>query len=153
GSIGLPEPVENVGQERARNSNPGIAYFYMNVRIRSRQRNAHAAPVGCELDCVRNQVPYDLLNPVGVAGYDCRPVRTVDLKFDFLGAGSRPTRFHRRVDYACHIDRADIQSEFAGDDARHVEKVVDYPSLSACAAFDSFQRTSRGALVEIAIAQ
>ena len=125
-AVGLPEALEDVRQELGRDALAGVARPTISTcEFTRRERDLHAAALRRELDRVRQQVPDDLLQPVGVAGDERRRAGRARLEADALGVGGGPHRLDRRLDHGRELDRLHVEPQLAGDDPRHVEQVLD----------------------------
>src|SRR3982751_6540941 len=67
GAVGLAEAVEDMRQKVCADSLPRVAHDDLGAASLSRQCDAHLAAFGGELDSIRQQVPDNLLQAVGVA--------------------------------------------------------------------------------------
>src|SRR5438874_1250928 len=91
-AVGLAEAIEHVRQEFRRYPLARVGHADLDVRFDLRRRDLHVPPLRRELDGVREQVPHDLLEPVGVAGEALvRQVRS-PLEADAFGLGGWPHR-------------------------------------------------------------
>src|SRR5207247_42597 len=66
-AVGLPEALEQLGQERRGDALAAIRDRQLDVRARARQSELDPAPRGCELDGVAEQVPDHLLQAERIA--------------------------------------------------------------------------------------
>jgi hypothetical protein len=73
----LPEALEEVGDELGIQSRAVVLHGELDVRVHAQQPDLHPPALGGELDGVREEVPDDLLEAVGIAGHrpDLRPDR------------------------------------------------------------------------------
>ena len=88
---------------------------------------------------------------------------TLNLQSNSFGIGARPDYFNGGLKYHVDLDWSRLQAESAGDDAGHIENVVNQPRLglrrsvritsTACCiwAFESVPRTSMCAHPRIAV--
>ena len=67
GGVGLPETVKNIRQEFLGNACTRIDNPELDMRIGLFQNDLNRSVFGCELDRIRQQIPNDLLNPVGIS--------------------------------------------------------------------------------------
>ncbi len=96
----------------------------------------NVAAFGGELDGIGEEVPHDLLQAAGVAG-DAGGEGVDDFRdADAFGIGAGLDGFDGLFNDIAEFDAADIQAQFAGKDARHVEQVFDELHLNAHVAFD-----------------
>src|SRR6185295_2561688 len=70
GRVSLTEPLKNVWQKLAADSDTVIAHCQFQMGIYSCQSNLSLAAVRCKLDRIGNQVPNDLLQTIGIAYYE-----------------------------------------------------------------------------------
>ena len=111
------------------------------------QRTVHAPAARRELDGVRQQVPHHLLESIGIAGtgpagLDC------DVEARPLAVRGRRAPFEAASTTARQIDRLQVEPQLAGDDARHVEDVVDQLLLRSRVALDRLQGAPRRRALE-----
>src|SRR5262245_26394130 len=60
-------------------------------------------------------------------------------ELDEFGVRRRSHRFDRLVNHDSEIDRSDVDSQFAGYDARRIEQIINQTSLSFAIASDNFE--------------
>ena len=110
-------------------------------RPRRRQRHVDASALRRELHGVREQVPDDLLQPVGVADHaHARASMSALDRRSAWPARRRPDRRRSPLDDGREVDRRDVEPQLAGDDARDVEEVLDEAHLRAGVALDAAER-------------
>src|SRR5581483_1171986 len=124
-AVGLAEALEDVRQEVPADALPGVADRDLDVRVDPRERDLHAAPFGRELDRVREQVPDDLLQAVRVTLHQILTRAEYGLQTHAPGVSRRADRLDRVLYDAGDLDRRDFQPEFARNDSRDVEDVLD----------------------------
>src|SRR5581483_6456300 len=134
----LPEPLEDVRQERAVDADAGVGDDDLDLRVARRYGQRDEAARWRELDRVGDQVRQHLLKPVRVAldrrGLDVQPQ---------LDARRADPRRHRVGDGPHHIgeiERGNLQLELPLLDPRDVEQLVDEPPLMTRAAFERVER-------------
>ena len=110
----------------------------LEVRVRrARAATCTRPPRGRELDRVGEQVPEDLLQAVRVAGRRARRAgRARVCSRIALGVGGGPHGVDRRPDDGRQVDPLHVQPHLAGDDAAHVQQVLDDLRLRAGVALD-----------------
>ena len=139
-AVGLAEPVEGVLEELGRHALSRIPNLDLERVVAVAERDDHAPARRRELDRVRDQVPDDLLDAVGIAQ---DPVllagMVVEAHLDLLAFGGEAHRVHRGPDHGGERRRLQGQPELAGDDARDVEQVVDQLGLRRHVALDHLE--------------
>ena len=97
-AVALLEAFEDVGQQGRADALPSVAHCDLDVGANPFQQDLHAPALRREFDGVREQVPHDLLEAVGVArddpglGVEHRP------QLDDFGLGCRPHDLDRCLD-------------------------------------------------------
>ena len=76
----------------------GIAYGYLNVRINALKPYLYAASFRCELHCIGEQIPDDLLQAIRIAGDQTDVGIKHYLQPNILGISSRPDRVNGSLD-------------------------------------------------------
>ncbi len=99
--IRLTKALEHVRQELRPNPHHGVAHYDVDVRVHAFDAHLDAAPLRRELHGIRQQIPHDLLQPVGIARYRADAWIDNYLQADLLRIGRR---LHRR-DGVVHDDR------------------------------------------------
>src|SRR5436190_15903739 len=90
-AVSLPKGFKYVRQEFRRYPCSGIAYNNAGMRVGALQFDLNAPARGSEFDCVGEQIPNDLLEPVCISEYSiCRSIKN---HFELQALG-----FSRRVD-------------------------------------------------------
>src|SRR5262245_15946199 len=116
-SVLLSEAVKNAGQEFGRNAFARVAHGERQARPRALECHFHSPAFGREFDGVGEQVPDDLLQPLGV------PRDLPGLGGEFRGEPDefrvrrRAHCFDRFADHGAEIKRPDLDLQLAGDDA------------------------------------
>src|SRR5205823_2830498 len=106
----------------------------------------NVAAARAELDRVREQIPHDLLEAIGIAMNDgCE----IEMFFDgdLLRRRRGPQRLNRIRDDGAQIDRSYSQPELAADDAGDIEDIFDEPRLRLRGTVDRLQGQLRRLLV------
>ena len=132
----LPKPVEHVRQELRRDAGAGVVNHDRRLGAGALQPQLHAARLRRELDGVRQQVPDDLLQAIGVArdGADALVDDRVDA--DLLRVGRRRHGFDRLAHDIWQADLLDVEPERAAVEPSHVQQVFDQPGLRAGVPLD-----------------
>ncbi len=124
-SVGLAEAVEDVRQEFGPDADAGVDDADLDVRVDPLQEHLDAAPLGRELDGVREEVPDDLLEPCGIAGdRTCERIEHL-LNADLLGIGGREHGGEGGFDDLGKVQPLDVEPQVPRDDAGDVEQVLD----------------------------
>ena len=138
-AVPLAEALEDVRQERRVDAAAVVADADLRPAPPMRRRRRRPArPRGVNLTALRQQVPDHLLQAVAVADH-----RTGDRAHRPVRAGDRASRRRpaARLDGGAHdrpqVERLHLEPQLAGDDARHVEQVVDQPRLGLGVALDA----------------
>src|SRR2546422_6070139 len=140
GSIGLPEALEEVGEELGPDALARVANRQLEMGIHALEHDVDAPALGCELDRVGKEIPHHLLQPVRIALDHVDPRIELRLDPDVLGARRRPHGLDRRLDRGGEPHRADVEVELPADHPRDLEEVVDEPGLRPRAAVDHLER-------------
>ena len=138
--IGLLERIEHVREELGRNPRTVVGHVDGDLVDLASRGEPHVTALRSELDGVREQVPHDLLQALGV-GCDA-PDRSVDLHFDLDVLRLRGRAHCERCtpDRVPHRDLGNLEAELAAVDPAHVEDIVDDAHLRACVALDGRER-------------
>ena len=113
------------------------------------EREMHPAGRRRELDCVRQQVPDDLLQAIGIAHHGAT-VDDLRSEVDPLRVRGWPEGIDGGVEDRFELDRPELDPELAGDDAGDVEDVGDELFLHVGVAFDGLERPLHAGGVEFA---
>ena len=89
-----------------------------------------------ELDGVGQQVPHHLLQPPRIAAHHRLMRRERPLDADLARLAGRMHRLDRRLDDGRQIHLVDVEAQFARDDPRDVEQIVDELCLHPGVALD-----------------
>ncbi len=103
------------------------------------EADVDVAAFGGELGGVAEQVERDLLEPDGVARHPGRLGIDGARDHELARLGLPPDRVERVLDDDPQVDRALVDLELAGHDARDVEQIVDELRLHARVALDAGQ--------------
>ena len=140
GRVRLPKPVEDVGQERRRDTAAGVRHADLLVVSTRFDVDVDATALGREANGVGEQVPHDLLQAVRVTRDDARSRIGVHLDADALGARRGPHDLDGGFHHGGQIHRAHLEAQLAGDNPRDVEEVLDELRLRAGVALDDVER-------------
>src|SRR5205814_608038 len=100
-----------------------------------------------ELDGIREKIPDDLLEPIGI-GKDRPCIRIEDgLQLDLLRIGDALDSVDCRFDDRDRIDLPALEPELAGNDARYVEEVLDQLRQELGIPLDHLEAARRPGLV------
>ncbi len=102
---------------------------------------------------VREEVPEDLLKPVGVGGRELDAARDHGVDDDALRARGGQNRVDGGIEERRDIDLLDVEAELALHDARHVEQIVDELRLRFRVPMDRFDGLGARRLVGDATAE
>ncbi len=107
--VTLAEPLENVRQEFRLDPGAGISHRDRHRLAIAFDAHLDVAVPGRELDGVGNEIPDNLLQPIGIGG-DLTELRIdVDGHPDALGVGGRQNRRNRIVHQRRHVDRLQVE--------------------------------------------
>src|SRR6185369_6917217 len=137
-AIGLTKAFKHVRQKFLADSLTRVRNTYVNGAAALRYLYANTPATVRKLHCIRQQIPNHLLQPVRIAGDHRR--RRVEVSFDpdSLRISRGPHNVDGIFNYGHDFQRLKLEIEIAGDDARHVENVVDNLCLRLRVAPDSF---------------
>ena len=116
-AVGLPEALEQLGQERRGDALAAIRDRQLDVRARARQSELDPAPRGCELDGVAEQVPDHLLQAERIAEHQAGARIHQQLEHELLGVGRGADGVHGRLDHVRQLDGPLVDVELPGDDS------------------------------------
>src|SRR5215475_8476287 len=128
-AVSLAEPLEDVRQELRLDAYAGVADSDLDLVSSAPQSRFNAPTFVRELDRVREQIPYGLLQAAGVAK------NNVAVGVNHRGQGhpfhfsAWPDDINGRLKDAFDLDRLGVEFETTSDDARSVEDVIYQPSL------------------------
>ena len=129
GGISLPEPVEDVGKEVGFNPDTCVGHSNLSVGWRLEQLDDDAAPCRREFDGVRQQIPEDLLNAIGIPGNRRIQRFEIYINLDPFGVTGRANDVDCGLDDRRQIDGLDVEAQLAADDSTEIQQVVDQASL------------------------
>ena len=112
------------------------------------EKHRDGAPLGRELDRVREQVRHELLQAPAVAHHHDRGVVRSEAQVDLLRRGARASGVQRRQHDLDEVHRAPLDRQLAAHDARSVEEIVDEARLVVDVALDGFRRALDQRLLE-----
>ncbi len=141
GSVALAEAFEHVGQEFGADAHAVVADGNFELAVRLAQAHRHGAVPFRELEGVAEQVPDDLLQPVGVGRHDAGLRVEVALDADLARVGGRLHGVDGGLGDRMRRQYLHFQPHLAGGDAAHVEQILDQLGLGAGVALDGLQAT------------
>src|SRR5919204_10165 len=124
-AVALAEAVEDVGEEVGVDAGARVRDRHLGLAVRARESHAHAPARGRELDGVREEVPEDLLQALGVARDLRGRVVEARLNLDLFGLRGGAHRLDGGAHDRAQLDAPRVETHLPRDDARHVEQVVD----------------------------
>src|SRR5437870_11661092 len=107
-AVRLPKALEDVRQDLRGDALSRIAHHDLDVRVDELQLHLDSAALRGELHRVREQGPYDLLEPGRIADGRPRPRVEHFLEPDLFRLGGRPDGIERAVDHGVELDRPDV---------------------------------------------
>ena len=139
-SVGLPEPFEGERQKTRIDAFAVVGHpDACGTCPRILERHIHHASGFAELHRVRQQVPHHLLQALRIAVGHRVGGREMRAELNLPGVCRRLHHIDRRGNDRAQIDGLTIQLDAAGDDARHVENIVDQAGLEARVAIDRLE--------------
>src|SRR5262252_4523701 len=139
-AFGLPNALENVGQDVGRDALARIADDDLDVRSDALEPNLDPSPAGRELHRVLQEIPDDLLQAPGVTADPQARFLQYQPQQDVLGLGGVTNCLEPILDDAAQVDRLHAEPQVARRDSRHGEHVVDDPDLRVHVADDDLHR-------------
>ena len=136
--VGLAKAIKSIGEELRIHTYAGIRHLYLDMALGSSELEGDSPPLGRKLHGVREQVPHDLLEPVRVA--TDIPVHRIQINIqpDAFGGCGQLDIVLGSLDDAVQVNRSHIEIQFAGDDARDIEKILDELGLQPRISLDCF---------------
>src|ERR1051325_9810234 len=107
GAVGLAKAIEDIGKKLRFDALTVVAHGDLGLRCPHSKPHANPSARWRELDRVREEVPEDLLEPLGVA-CNHSGVLEVELERDVL-AQHGANRFHCRFDDRTNLDGLNVQ--------------------------------------------
>src|SRR5439155_4580238 len=150
-TVGLTKPLEDVLEELAPDSAAGVGDPDFEMRLEPLETDRYGPPGRRELDAVGEEVPYDLLQAVGVSGDQVLPVEDPPIEEDPdpLGFRRGTHRLAGRLDDRNERTLPHRKAQLPGDDSGDVEKIIDQLRLRDNVALDDLEAV-RGLAVELA---
>ncbi len=119
----MTKAVENVGQKLRRHALARIADEHLNAGINSLQLNPHTSSARRELNGVRDEIPRDLLQAVGIAHHLVSGVIQSQLQVDFFGLCRRAQTINSDGADGVQVNWLQVQAQLAGHDAGNIEQI------------------------------
>src|SRR5207237_5130930 len=120
-----PTPLEDLRQERRLDAGALVGHRDPCARLHALEADPDSPVRRAELDRIREEVPDDLLQPIGIREDRSRVWIEEGIHLDVLRIGQPLDGLDCRLDDGDRIDLPALDPELAGDDARHVEEVFD----------------------------
>src|SRR5262245_25671966 len=142
-AVGLAKPIEDVRQKSGIDAYAGVRERDLDLALDAPEARFDAPAFIRELDGVREQIPDDLLQTVGVA--EDHAVRRLNhlVQNDPFRFGAGPDDIDGGMKDVFDRDRLSVELEAAGDDPRGVEDVLDHLGLRLRALHYHLQRVAR----------
>src|SRR5207253_10348267 len=121
----LPEPLEDLWQELRLDACALVGHRDPCDRPHALEADPDSPVRRAELDRIREEVPDDLLQPIGIGEDRSRVWIEEGIHLDVLRIGQPLDGLDCRLDDGDRIDLPALDPELAGDDARYVEEVFD----------------------------
>src|SRR5262245_29997560 len=120
-ALELAEAVEDIREKRRFDPLTGVDHGDHDMRAMAFETDRDLSSSGREFDGVRQKVPDDLLQTVGVPRHE--PRRRIDIgnEFDILGVSRRASDVYRGLDDRGQRDQARIEAQFARNNARDIQ--------------------------------
>ena len=138
-ALGLAEPIEHKRQEVVADPDAGVADHDFDVRIDPLEPELDATALRRELHRIGQQVPDDLLQPIGIAGHGPDPGIDDGLETHALRIGGRLGGRDRVVEDHRQLHGLHVQTDLAGDDPRHVQDILDNLGQPRRVAFERLE--------------
>src|SRR5262249_33770923 len=135
-SVGLPKGLEYALQELAGDPLSRIAYDNVDLGPIAARLELDLAPLWGEFHGVREEIPDDLLNAIGIGGNDSQIVVDVHVEPDLFRLRGGADDFNRSKKSVRNVGRDDLEPQLSTDDSRKIEHIVDDPGLRSCVSFD-----------------
>ena len=144
--VGLAEAFEDVRQELAIDADAGVLHDDLNRSpVPRRAPRRDRPPASLNLTAFDSRFQTTCCSRSASPSSDGRLEVMRTSSSIALGVGGRPHRVERRVDDGARDrPRPELEAQLPGDDARHVEDVVDQLRLQLGVALDHFERAPRG---------
>src|SRR5690606_2764821 len=123
-AVGLPEAVEDVRQERARDTFAVVAHADPDAALDAIEIDLDPAAARRELDRVGQQVAEHLLQPIGAAAHEAARLADPQLDVDVALCRSEVGVVDGELDDLIEPHDIVLEHELAGDDARDIEQVA-----------------------------
>src|SRR5262245_55547376 len=146
-SIGLPEYFEYMWKEFGFDSDTRVAYAKFRVPGPFNELNGDTSSFRRELDCVCQQVPYNLLKAVCVSGNHPVKVRQTHFYAYTLCFAARPDRLDRRLDNLGKVDGLHIEPQLSTQGPRNIEEIIYDLYLRFRISLDQVQRAGENLFV------
>src|SRR5262245_39066601 len=113
GTVFLAEAVEDMRQEIRIDPFSRVADGEVSFPVLAFQKNFDSASVARELDRIRKQIPYDLLQARGVPLDPAGGWVLKDLELNGFGVDGLTYRVYCRIDYRDEFDRLHVEAQLA----------------------------------------
>src|ERR1041384_2333456 len=152
-AIGLTEALEHVRQKLLADSLTRVRNTSVNSAATLRYLYANTPATVRKLHRIRQKGPNHLLQPVRIAGDHRGHGVEISFDSDSLRIGSRTHDVDGVLDHWHDLQRLKLEIKIAGDDARHVENVIDNLRLRLRVAPDSFNCLLHCGVIERAVSE
>src|SRR5262245_17798519 len=140
-AVGLSKALEHVGQEVRLDAGPAVRHDDAHaLRTGVRKFAIDAASWLGELHRVSEELPHDLLQPLRMAFGPPSGSTQARSEDDPPGPGGWTNRVERGTNDDAEINRAHLESQTSGDDARHIEDVIHESYLQCRIPVDNLER-------------
>jgi hypothetical protein len=143
GRVGLPERFEDVREKARIDALAAVTHAEDDAVAVLIDRDDDTSTVRSELDGVRQEIVEHLAKSQRIAGEATVAGDGVERERDLLRGRDRTHRLDGVAREGREIDGLGVDPQLAGDDARHVEHVVDDPLLGTRVPVDDIE-TLRG---------
>ena len=147
-AVGLSESIEHKGQEFFADALAAVGNRYACATSDALEPDYYATLTWSELYCVREQIPDDLLQTIGVAGDRARGRIKQYLEANILCVGCRSHGLEGGLDHRTEFDRPHIEPELAGHDSGHVQQIFDHLTEQPGVPLNCLQRAHRCLLIK-----
>jgi len=125
--IRLPKALKNVRKKFGFDADSCVGHADFSVASHLRQLDQNLSAIRRKLDCVRQQIPHNLLKPIDVARYNALDRFKLQFDANALCVTGRADGIHCTPDNGCKVDRFQVQAELPTERARYS------PVFSHCA--------------------
>src|SRR5919109_1094848 len=139
-AVRLPKAFEDMRQKICTDSLAVVSNPKMNVGIILENQDTNLTARRREFDCIRQQIPNDLLQTVRVTRNQYRLIRSLNPDLNVFRFRGWPHHVDSGLDDPIQIRRLQIEIEISSHDARDIQDVVDNLGLRFGVALNGLNR-------------